>query len=122
MCPPHQQFVYHKYFTKEMDDIFIDALVVNLTHLMHNSNTGLNVEAICFAQRTEEPFTLAYHWKLEPKWEKLKIIFGQLDNEVENSSNVDVDVDSGSISPAANLMVSDYDEELSSGSSIQKSP
>ncbi|KAK4415018.1 hypothetical protein Salat_2608900 [Sesamum alatum] len=82
--------------------------------------------------KQEQPFALAYRWKPELKWNDLKIIFGCPDNDNEtlsdenvetesDSSDADVELDSVSSSQATIVSVSDYDNEVSSASSVPKS-
>ncbi|KAK4424800.1 hypothetical protein Salat_1673600 [Sesamum alatum] len=62
----------------------------------------------------ERPFAMAYRWRLEPQWEALKFIFGDVDNEDEASSddgNMDEDT---STSVPTEISISDFLDDTSS--------
>ncbi|KAK4435085.1 hypothetical protein Salat_0671800 [Sesamum alatum] len=118
-----------------MDDVFIDALVANQSSFDRGPNSSPNVGAVCAARRAvnsrfEMPFALAYRWRPEPKWDELKIIFGEPANESDTSSranesntssSVDDFIRNDSSSRATILEVSDYKAKVSSTSSVPKS-
>ncbi|KAK4427158.1 hypothetical protein Salat_1484700 [Sesamum alatum] len=61
-------------------------------------------------------FALAYRWRPEPKWESLKLIFGEVENDDDTSSD---SVDSGedsATSSATEVEISDNDQDHSSSS------
>ncbi|KAK4412537.1 hypothetical protein Salat_2900800 [Sesamum alatum] len=139
MCPPQEHYFYQRYFTKEMDDTFVSALVANLPPHSGGQMPQLTLGSLVAAQRAVggrwgtrltyrycvervrhlrerhatycwlikqpgviwipewnqlwadgdtwddigmvKPFALAYRRRPEPKWNELKLIFGQPDNE-----------------------------------------
>ncbi|KAK4428639.1 hypothetical protein Salat_1163700 [Sesamum alatum] len=136
MCPPQAHYFYNRYFNKDMDDVFIHTLVANHNKENGAPNNGPNVGAVCAAQRAvngrfvsninldclqENPFALAYRWRPEPKWNELKALFGEPDNEGMVSSSENASLGSDSTSQATILDIQDYDAEVSSASSVPKS-
>ncbi|KAK4434438.1 hypothetical protein Salat_0606600 [Sesamum alatum] len=69
----------------------------------------------------EKPFVLAYDWRLELKSDERKAIFGEPDNELNTLSSEDDAFESDLTSQATILDIEDYDEEVSSASSVPKS-
>ncbi|KAK4425441.1 hypothetical protein Salat_1738100 [Sesamum alatum] len=69
----------------------------------------------------ENPFALAYRWRPEPKWDELKALFGEPDNEGMTSSSENASLGSDSTLQATILDIQDYDAEVSSASSVPKS-
>ncbi|KAK4414673.1 hypothetical protein Salat_2880300 [Sesamum alatum] len=67
-------------------------------------------------QEGEKPFALAYRWRPEPKWDSLKLIFGEVEIDDDTSSDsVDMREDSAT-SSATEVEISDYDQDHSSSS------
>ncbi|KAK4425186.1 hypothetical protein Salat_1712500 [Sesamum alatum] len=123
-----------------MDDVFINTLVDNMPQQGHGPQNGVTVGTIIAAQRAINARLgkrLSWRWYFgidvggsygptgkygtplagrshSPWWDSLKLIFGEVDNDDDTSSDsVESDEHSTTSSPTE-VEISDYDHDQSS--------